>query len=154
MTGKPIRDLAGPAGGEPMGPVHAVTASPDGSVIVAVGQDPRVLVRGPSGPTPTVLRGHRTELHAVAVTGNGPSVFAGDAHGVTVGWDVATPTHALMPVTYARRHGTVTALAVSSDGCWLVCGTDLGEVWRWRVATGTGEMILPLPTIPPNWVHG
>ena len=147
VTGKPIRDLAGPAGGEPMGPVHAVTASPDGSVIVAVGQDPRVLVWGPSGPTPTVLRGHRTELHAVAVTGNGPSVFAGDAHGVTVGWDVATPTHALMPVTY-EAHGTVTALAVSSDGCWLVCGTDLGEVWRWRVATGTGEMILPQPDDP------
>jgi WD40 repeat protein len=94
-----------------------------------------------------VLRGHRTELHAVAVTVDGASVFAGDARGVTVGWDVATPTRALLPVTY-EAHGRVTALAVSSDGCWLVCGTDHGEVRRWQVATGTGEMILPPPDDP------
>ena len=147
VTGEPIRDLAGPADGEPMGPIHAVAGSPDGSVIAAVGQDPRVLVWGPSDHTPAVLRGHRTELHAVVVTGDGTSVFAGDARGVVVGWDVATPTPALLPVTY-EAPGTVTAVAVSSDGCWLVCGTDGGEVWRWQVATGTGEMILPGPDDP------
>ena len=140
VTGVPIRDLAGPAGGEPMGPVHAVAASPDGSVIVAVGQDPRVLVWGPSDHTPTLLRGHRRELDAVAVTDDGASVFAADARGVVVGWNVAS--RALQPVTY-EASWTVTALAVSSDGCWLVCGTGLGEVWRWQVATGTGAMILP-----------
>ena len=147
VTREPIRDLAGPADGAPMGPIHAVAASPDGSVIAAVGQDPRVLGWGSSDPTPAVLRGHRSELYAVAVTCDGTSVFAGDARGVTVGWDLVTPTHALLPVTYDAP-GTVTALAVSSDGCWLVCGTDRGEVWRWQVATGTGEMILPRPDDP------
>ncbi len=145
VTGEPIRDLAGPADGGPTGPLHAVAASLDGSVIVAAGQDPRVLVWGQSGHAPTVLRGHRTELHAVAVTRNGALVFAGDARGVVVGWDVAT--RALLPVTYEARW-TVAALAVTPDGRWLVCGTDLGEVWRWRVATGTGEMILRRPGDP------
>ena len=97
-TGEPIRDLPGPADGEPTRPLRAVAASLDGSVIVAGGQDPRVLVWDSSSPAPTVLRGHRTDLYAVAVTRDGASVFAGDARGVVVGWDVAT--RALLPVTY------------------------------------------------------
>jgi WD40 repeat protein len=145
VTGEPIRDLPGPADGEPTGPIRAVAASLDGSVIVAGGQDPRVLVWGQSSPAPTVLRGHRTDLYAVAVTRDGASVFAGDARGVVVGWDVAT--RALLPVTY-EAGWTVGALAVTPDGRWLVCGNDRGEVWRWRVATGAGEMILRRPGDP------
>jgi WD40 repeat protein len=129
-------------------PVEDVVASPDGKTIASRGQyDTTVqLWDAGTGKHLHTLRGHRSQVAALAFTPDGQTLISGgtakdDLHL----WEVATGKE--LREIKADIDQSFASLAIAPNGKTLAAGTSLGAIFLWELATG--KPLLRFQAHPP-----
>jgi WD40 repeat protein len=101
-----------------------VAFTPDGAQIVSGPSDYTIKVWDlASGRLLRSLKGHISNVTAVAVTPDGAQVVSGSADHTFKVWNLVTGESK----TLLQNQSTITALA--TDGRWLICGDTESHVW-------------------------
>ncbi len=129
--------LAGPAGGQQLqghgGPVRALAAPADGSVLLSGSFDTSlVLWRPAEGVELRRLLGHDGAVNAVAIDPEGRRALSGGEDGKVIAWDLATGG-ALWSHALAAK---ITALALDPDSELAIVGAADGTVLALDPASG------------------
>jgi eukaryotic-like serine/threonine-protein kinase len=120
-----------------LGPLNALTWSPDGRRLCAAGDDGVARLWTPEVAEVQPLHGHVGPVTACAFSSDGRRLATSGYDAAVRLWDV--------PREDARALATdgspVLQIAFSPDGRALAAATIGGGVWRWDVAAGTGGAI-------------
>jgi WD40 repeat protein len=118
-----------------LGAVHAVAFQPKGRLLATAGADATVRVWQPEiGRLVRIVRGHDGPVLDLCFTPDGSQIVSACADGrVRL---IAGDSDEIVQVFERSGPGTkrasVHAVAVSSDGCYLVAGGADGRAWLWE----------------------
>lgn len=123
-----------------LGPVNAVTFSPDGTLLAAGSDDgtillARVTITG-GHLTATDLAqaaGHLGPVEAVAFSPDGRTLASGSTDDTVRLWDISNPSGIAALATLAGHTHTVVSVAFSSDGDTLASSADDDTIRLWDV---------------------
>ena len=111
----------------------ALATSGDGSRLLVGGK--RAALAVVAGSEATRLRGHRTDLTAVAVSVDGARGLSGDHNGRVLVWDLSNNTN--IAEVELGSGAPVGALAFAADGTWFAAGDAFGKVQLHRTSDAT-----------------
>ncbi|MEX0340490.1 MAG: c-type cytochrome [Arenibacterium sp.] len=117
--------------GEHLGKVMALAALKN--EIAAASWDGTIGLWPRAGGTPRYLTGHQAGVNALAVSGDGASLFSASSDGTIREWDLATAAEKIQLV----RHGFgINELVIHPDAGWLAYGAVDGVTRIIDIATG------------------
>jgi len=120
------------------GTVNALAFLPDGRLISA-SSDRSVRVWNVSDPTAALVwTGHPDEVHTLAVSPSGDTVFTGGLDGTILRWTVADGASVSMP----GHEGEILQLRVSPDGARLASGSADRRARVWDVESAKSQFEL------------
>jgi WD40 repeat protein len=112
----------------------ALTYSPDGKSLVAVGMDGIVTLLDPAGNrSPVPLRGHAAHVVDAAYSVDGTTLVTIDRSGLVRWWDPLVPS-SCRPIAPGMR--MTQQLAFDAGGDWIATAERGGQFKLWDVRTG------------------
>ena len=97
-------------------------------------------------------------INAIAFTADGTHLLTGGRDGTLRLWDINRPEAPIAKAAYPPLNANdplsvqINALAVSSDGHWVVIGREDGRILRYDAANlGNGTLLVPAATPSRPW---
>jgi WD40 repeat protein/basic membrane lipoprotein Med (substrate-binding protein (PBP1-ABC) superfamily) len=118
-------------------PIHAITFSPDGTLLAAASEDGTTKVWGlKEGAELFTLQGHTASVETMAFSKDGTHlVTAGLDYTVKV-WDLRQPDGGAAPIQSISLANWCFAVAFSPDGNYVATGTNDGIAKVWDITAG------------------
>jgi WD40 repeat protein len=123
--------------------IKALAATPNGLWLVVGREDSKVAIMGiKEGDRWREFPGATDAIESLVFSQSGERLYAGDASGAIVRWDVTAGGELTNAQAIHQHGGVVPSLAVSADGSFAVSGSWDATAAYWR--TGTEGKIAPL----------